>query len=203
VQDDDGQTRDESLFLRFRNGDDDALRELFERYRGRLDALVRRRLPRPVQRRISVADVLQEARVAALRNRFDFEDRGAGSFRRWLFGIAENKTKEAIRNQAAARRATGREISRAYRPETAQLRSTQPSPSEVASAGETAARIKAALASLPDDYRTVLQLTRGEGLTLREAAARMGRSREAAKKLYGRAFVRFKATFTALGSAGG
>ena len=47
------------------------------------------------------------------------------------------------------------------------------------------------MAALPADYREILRLCREEGLTLREAAERMGRSREAAKKLYGRALVRF------------
>ena len=39
----------------------------------------------------------------------------------------------------------------------------------------------------------MLRLTQFDGLTLREAAERMGRSREAVKKLYGRAMIRFTA----------
>ena len=41
-----------------------------------------------------------------------------------------------------------------------------------------------------------------DGLTLRETGERMGRSREAMKKLYGRAICRLKATFEEMGRAG-
>jgi DNA-directed RNA polymerase specialized sigma24 family protein len=44
---------------------------------------------------------------------------------------------------------------------------------------------------LPEDYREILLLTRAQGLTIREAAERMGRSLEAAKKLSARALARF------------
>jgi DNA-directed RNA polymerase specialized sigma24 family protein len=47
------------------------------------------------------------------------------------------------------------------------------------------------LKGLPEDYRRILELVQFEGLTLRDAAGRMGRSYEAAKKLYGRALSRF------------
>ena len=44
--------------------------------------------------------------------------------------------------------------------------------------------------ALPDDYRNVLRMALEDGLTLKEAARRMGRSHEAVKKLYGRALAR-------------
>ena len=58
------------------------------------------------------------------------------------------------------------------------------------------------MASLPPDYREVLRLAREEDLSLREVAERMGRSREAIKKLYGRALLRFKEAFDRLGGSG-
>ena len=47
--------------------------------------------------------------------------------------------------------------------------------------------------ALPDDHRTIVRLALIDGLSLGEAAERMGRSREAAKKLYGRAMVGLRA----------
>jgi len=58
-------------------------------------------------------------------------------------------------------------------------------------ASELAERAKTAMADLPDDYRAVLRLAVDEQLPLRVVAQRMGRSREAVKKLYGRALARF------------
>jgi RNA polymerase sigma factor (sigma-70 family) len=59
-----------------------------------------------------------------------------------------------------------------------------------------------ALGALPPDYREILRLVREEGLTLREAAQRMNRSREAAKKLYGRALFRLTEVFEKLQGEG-
>ena len=62
------------------------------------------------------------------------------------------------------------------------------------------ARIGACLhEALPPDYRTILRLVKEEGLTMRAAGERMGRSREAAKKLYGRALLRLTEVFRARG----
>jgi DNA-directed RNA polymerase specialized sigma24 family protein len=47
-----------------------------------------------------------------------------------------------------------------------------------------------ALDALSEDHRTILRLVQFDGLTLGAAAERMGRSREAAKKLYGRALTK-------------
>ena len=55
-----------------------------------------------------------------------------------------------------------------------------------------------ALRQLPPDYQEILRLVREEDLTLRDCGARMGRSREAAKKLYGRALSSFTEMFERL-----
>ena len=48
-------------------------------------------------------------------------------------------------------------------------------------------RLQEAVDSLTGDYREVIHLSRIEGLPMREVAHRMGRSPEAAQKLFGRA----------------
>ena len=184
---------DEALFLKFQQGDEAALDLLFRRYAPRFRALVERRLPGRLRRRLSVADVVQEAQLATVQNRDHFENRGPDSFRRWVFGILDNKVREAVRrHEGTDKRAFDREISQDHRPATAQFLANRTSPSQAAIASESSDRIAEALSSLPEDYRQVLRLTRQEGLSLAEAAERMGRSREATKKLYGRALVRLK-----------
>ena len=188
--------RDEQLFERFRSGDDDALAELLTRHRAAVKAAVNAKIPNRMRRRISVMDVIQDAEIAVFETSDAFENRGDGSFRRWLFGISQNKLREALRwHGGTAKRAAARELTVNQRPATNAHAGPGPSPSEVAIGHEFAEQVRLAMAELPDDYRLVLQLTRETGLTIREAAEHLDRSREATKKLYGRAFLRFTQTF--------
>jgi RNA polymerase sigma-70 factor (ECF subfamily) len=187
---------DESLFGRVQRGDDDAFGIIATRMTAPLRETIQRRIPAKLRRRVSLADVLQEVHLVALRRRGDFEDRGPGSVRRWLTGIADRVAREALRRHGGAgKRNAFRELTRGQREDTAQFRGRIPTPSQHAMAAELGDRVREALDELPADYREILHLTRQEGLTLREAAEHMGRSREAVKKLYGRAFCRFKQVF--------
>jgi RNA polymerase sigma-70 factor (ECF subfamily) len=67
-----------------------------------------------------------------------------------------------------------------------------PTPSDVAVQHEQAAAVERALARLPDEYRTVLQLRYAEGLPFEEVAQRLGRSVNAVRKLWARALERFQ-----------
>ena len=57
-------------------------------------------------------------------------------------------------------------------------------------------RLQSALATLSDDHREVIRLTRLEGFTLKEAGERMGRSPEAVRKLFWRALQELRATLS-------
>jgi RNA polymerase sigma-70 factor (subfamily 1) len=189
----------EALIRRFQDGDPEAFHTLFEEYVALLQARIARKLPTRLQRRVSVSDVLQEARIAAFERRQDFTDRGDGAFRKWLLGIAEMKARQAIRvHQGTARRAAGREVSRGDRMATEQYAGQQPTPSQFAVAAELGDLVKAAMEDLSPDYREVLRLVRVEHLTFQEAAERMGRSYEAVHKLHGRALLQFTEIFNQL-----
>jgi len=189
----DGET---GLLARFREGDEEAFRQLLERHVTAAQVHVGRWLPARLHRRVSVADVLQEARLVAFERRADFEDRGENAFRNWFLGIARRKVMELVkRHDGAARRSAQREVTRGHRPDTAQFRGHVPSPSQAAIASEARELAARVFRSLPDDYREVIRLVREEGLNLKEAAARMARSHEATKKLYGRALAQFGKEF--------
>lgn len=191
------------LIARFRTGDRDAFRELLERHERILRSRLAGRLPAHLRRRLSVADVVQETCLVAFDRRADFEDRGDGAFRNWIVGIAENRLRDEIkRHDGTAKRSSRREVTRAERPETAYLRHAAGTPSAAAASAEQVERVQAAMERLTGDHRTVLQLALTEGLTLRECAERMGRSREALKKLYGRAVCALRAEVGASRSDG-
>ena len=189
---------DETLIRRFRQGDGEAFRVLFDRHAEFLQKRIQGLLAPLMQRKVSIADLLQETRIVAFERREDFEG-DTVAFRRWLVAIAERKARSAVqRYVGTARNAAGREVSRDRRLDTADFTGRGPSPSQMAIASELHDFAKDALETLPDDYREVLRLAQQEGLTLADVAKRMGRSREAAKKLHQRAMFQFTETFRRL-----
>ncbi len=184
---------DEALLLaRARAGEPEAMQALFERHRGALEARIRRFLPRAVQRKVSVSDVVQEARILAFSRTGEFVPERAGAYRAWLLRIAELKAREALRAHAGtSKRAVGREVTRGDASAAPEGVAAGPSPSQAAMTAETRDAVRSVLATLAPDYREVLRLARLEGLAIREVAERMGRSPEAIKKLYGRALAAF------------
>lgn len=182
---------DKELFASARNGDEEAYRELYRRYAGVVRAQILRQMPLKLRRRVTVSDVLQETFATAFRKIGEFEGPHEDSFRRWLARIAELKVQRHARDHlGTAKRATGRELSRDHRPATGTVAAREPSPSAHAIAGETGEALRRALAELSEDYRTILRLVHDEGLSVADAGARMDRSAEAARKLYGRAVSR-------------
>ncbi len=105
---------------------------------------------------------------------------------------------EVQRYAGTKKRAVQREVSRGHRPDTANIVGRGPSPSRAAIGAELKELARQAMELLPPDYRTVLHLALEERLRLREVAERMNRSRDAVKKLYGRALGRFKEMFDRL-----
>ena len=185
-----------ALLARAREGDEAAFADLFGRYEEGLSRQVRGMLSPAILRKISVADLIQETRITALRRIGEFEDRGAGSFRKWLRRIADNKARGTVQRFAGtAKRSPQRELTRGQRLATVGHRAPGPSPSEAAMGAEAEHVVHEALAALPDHYREILRMATKERWTLREIAERMGRSRESVKKLYGRAMARFTEEF--------
>jgi RNA polymerase sigma factor (sigma-70 family) len=145
---------------------------------------------------------MQDARLAALQALPSFENRGEEGLILWMAKIAELKAKETVRNHARAKRAFRREVTRGHRVDTANFLGRELSPSNVAMSAERNETVRDAMEMLPDDYREVLSLVFEQHLTLGEAGQRMGRSREAMKKLHGRALCRFKEVFQQLQEGG-
>lgn len=184
---------DEDLVRRIRGGDDLALKALSDRYAARLTRRVQQRLMPGMRRKVAASDILQEAYLSALPRLGDFEDRGEGSFGRWFGRIVEVKIADAVRRHVqAAKRGVRREVTRSARCPTNRFAGQAPSPSQVLVGAELKEAIRAALEELPEDSRLVIDLLQEERLSLEEAADRMGRTKEAVKKLYGRALSRLE-----------
>jgi RNA polymerase sigma-70 factor (ECF subfamily) len=179
---------DEDLVRRARAGEEEAERLLFERHAPRLRAIVRRRLRGILRRKVGESDVLQEAYLVAHQRMADFDDRGDGSFHRWLSQILENKIRDELRRHlGAGKRDVRQEVSQAADSPPPSALARDPSPSIVAMREEERARVEAAMASLSDEHRLLLGMAHEQGLAIAEIARRLGKNADAVYKAYGRA----------------
>jgi RNA polymerase sigma-70 factor (ECF subfamily) len=185
------QPRDEELAARTCAGDEQAMAMLFDRYQAVLEAKANRRIVGRVRRRLGASDVAQDAWIAVVAGLSKFEDRGAGSFRRWLGTVLAHRADDAIkRHVKATRRSSRREVSVASSGCAEDPRRSRPTPSLAVARQEERARLHALLQEVSGDDRTVLHLVHEQGMTFAAAGQVMGRSAEATRKLFGRAVLR-------------
>ncbi len=187
---------DDQLLRRARAGDKQAIGELLLRHGpaigGRLDINAK------WQSVLEANDVLQVTYFEAFEQIAEF-DGGASAFPAWLRRIAENNLRDAI--QA---------LKRAKRPPPDKRVGSQPgaqddlaglcelvtssaaSPSRHAARNEARRILEAEIETLPDDYRTVLQLVYWEEKSVADVALLIGRNRGAVHLLRIRARDRLR-----------
>lgn len=161
-----------------------------------LRTYVRRRLGPRMRTKEESLDLVQSVCREALGDLSRFEDRGAGSFRRWLLARAENKIRDRGRFWRRDRRDPDREVSLAARPrdtaaaELGDQLADPSTPAQAAAAREELARFERAFSDLPEHYRHVIVLQKLEGLPHAEVARRLERSPAATRTLLCRALAR-------------
>lgn len=136
------------------------------------------------------ADLAQSVCGEVLQDLGEFQDRGKGTFRRWLFARAEHKILKRCRFHRQEKRDARRREELPRASAEFRLGAADPSPSRHAIATEEWQRFRAALAALPEDYREVILLSRVAGLTPEQVAEKMGRTRAAVWTLLSRALAR-------------
>lgn len=113
-----------------------------------------------------------------------FEDRGEGSFEKWLLTRAENKIRKRAAYWKRAQRDVGRE-----EPGDLERLASFATPSRHMTTKERLEEVEWAFAALPEDYQQVTLLSRVDGLPQEEVAERMGRSVPATWSLLYRALA--------------
>ncbi len=169
----------QGLIERVVGGDSDAFDILCRNHRAVVLGTITRMIGSGARTRIDPEDVLQDVLTTAWSQLRDFHWQGAGSFRRWLEGIARHRVLHLSRREQ--RRA---ELLELHRPVE-----TEPSPSRGARRAERFERLKDAVDGLRPEFRDVLRLARLEGRSMREIAESMGRSESAVKNLLLRAML--------------
>jgi len=192
----------ESLIIAARGRDRRAIEELLLQHLSPLEAFVRLRMGPALRAHLTAPDLVQSVCREVLEDLGEFEYRGEAAFRHWLYTRAQNKLLEKHRWLTAGKRDHGRE--EPVPDVTTVLPSYQTllTPSRVAAARETVARIEAAFDELPEDYREALTLHRICGMSHAEIAERMQRSEGAVRNLVYRATSRLALRVDELESGG-
>lgn len=166
---------EDALLLRARQGDDDALGELIERYRTLLQRMTSQKLV-AVQARIHESDVIQMTFWSAFRGFPRFEG-DCGGFAAWIQQLHEQNLRDAVRRQLAAKRAVGREVALSQPlPDRA---ARQTSPSQNLYRVELRTQLADCIDHLPLAQREAIKLRFFDGLSVAEIVERMGRSETA------------------------
>lgn len=180
-----------------RGGCEAAMNRLFKGCRAYLLAVANNVLPNDVRAKLGGSDIVQETLLQVQRNFDRFEGTSEGELLAWLRGVVLNNVQRATRQyRDTQKRELRREISidaafsGAEREELADK--AMRSPGSEALAAEEAAQLKCALARLPDEYQRVIELRNWECLPFAEICNRLGRTSEAARKLWSRAVTQLK-----------
>jgi RNA polymerase sigma-70 factor (ECF subfamily) len=177
----------EMLVKKAREGDRAAFEEALAAHESRLRGFVRTRLGSQLQGEIEVDDVLQETFAGAFASIGCFQWRGPASFLRWLNGIAEHVILSAVRKR---RNRAGTVL---FLDQDLPIK--DPAPSKAARREERMERLQRALDGLSPEYREAIYLVRIEGLQVKEAASRMGRTAKSVMHLVSRGLEKLRGSF--------
>lgn len=183
------------LVTRSKDGDSDALNDLFARYHAIMVEVARQRIGGRLRLKEDPQDLAQTTFREAARDFRRFEHRGPGSMLRWLVQILQNKIRDKAEYYSASKRDASLEtaldapIDRSTDFESGpEPQSPDLSVTRVVQRDERFQMLREALAELTPEHRQAITLVFFEGLSLRDAGARMGgRSEDALRMLLRRA----------------
>lgn len=147
---------EEEIVVGCKKLDNKARREIYERYKGMMYALVLRYLPD----RYQASDILHDGFITVFTKIATFEWRGAGSLRAWMSRVFINQVIGYLRLHDILREAadiadSGNDIAEV---DEAEVR------------GISSAQLQQVIESLPNGYRTVFNLYVMDGLSHKEIA---------------------------------
>jgi RNA polymerase sigma-70 factor (ECF subfamily) len=183
-----------TLIQAARAGSRDALGSALETYRNYLLLIAERELGDDLRAKGGASDLVQEAFLEAHKDFAQFQGQTEADLRGWLRTLLLNRlSKFARRYRQTQKRGIGSEVPLdAGQHAGAGLAAAQPTPSVMLMVGERAKAVQLALERLPKDHRDVILMRYQEQLTFEEVGRRMGRSADAARKLWWRALVRLQ-----------
>jgi RNA polymerase sigma-70 factor (ECF subfamily) len=197
----DESSEDGDLLARAAAGDQEALRQLFSRYRDRLKRMVHLRLSRRLSGRVDDSDVVQEALLEISQKLPEYVQSPQLPLFLWMRHMTGLKLTEVHRRHLGTQlRDADREVSlhRGGLPEAdsaslaAQLLGKLTTPSQAAIKAEQRIYVQEALNSMDPIDREVLALKHFEQLSTSEIAQVLGLSKAGAGSRYLRAIKRLR-----------
>jgi RNA polymerase sigma-70 factor (ECF subfamily) len=181
----DGDMSTTQLVIRSKEGDNEALGQLLDQYRGYLLMLAHRYLSDRLRRRIDPADIVQLTYLEAKRDLPAFRGTTPAEFSAWLRGMLKNNVATAVtRHITTQKRSLKREVNTAPAGDNdsgdgawiQQLPGSTTSPSGVVIRQEAVVALFGALHQLPETQAEAIRLRYMEGLPLADIVERMGKS---------------------------
>lgn len=181
------------LVARVRGGDSAAFGELYQRYHDELLFAVRVHLGPELRAKLESEDILQSVVVDAFRALPRVRAETSEGLRHYLHTMVVNKIRGRAQHFDADRRAGDVPLTPSRAAEVPDPAQTRVDPDVGEPRYNDSARyerLERALAALPEDMRRVILLRKIDGLASKEVALMLGKSDEAARKLYSRAMAR-------------
>lgn len=179
-----------------RRADSEALERLLSLYRNYLRLLAGNWLSLELRGKADPSDLVQETLMEAHQDFAAFEGDNEEAFVAWLRQILARNVADLVRRFRSAARDIEREDPPGEPPLAVRLarfgNSLQATPSQSAQRRELGVVLADALAELAPDQRQVILLRNLQERPWREIAAELGRSEEAARKLWTRALINLK-----------
>jgi RNA polymerase sigma-70 factor (ECF subfamily) len=169
-----------------------------EKFRSYLRLLAGLQMDTRLQGKLGPSDLVQQTLLEAHASRQAIAGRNDAEVACWLRRILANNLADAVRSYTAAARdvALERSLEAALAESSAQLDawlvSDRPGPEDGVARQEQLLRLADALAQVPEDQRTALDLKHLRGLSVEEVARQMGRSGAAVAGLLRRGLQRLR-----------
>lgn len=149
-------------------------------------------LPADLRAKGGASDLVQQTLAAAIRSEHQFRGGTISELRGWLRAILRSEVAAFRRRYSAtAARDVGREL-----PMDSVTAQDHRTPVAAVLQTEQAQQVSAAVGQLPDDLRQAVVLRLEDDLSFAEIGERLGRSEEAARKLFTRALDRLRGRLT-------
>jgi RNA polymerase sigma-70 factor (ECF subfamily) len=146
-------------------------------------------LPPELRAKAGASDLVQQTFLEAHQAFPGFRGTTEEELRAWLRRILRHNLANFIRD---FRNTDKRRVAREDPAATVGLPAADLSPGSQAVAREEAEALERALARLPEEYRQAILLRQQEGLSFAALATRLGRTEEAARKLWSRGVERLR-----------
>ena len=174
------------------------LSECLIRHFDRILFIVAARMSAGLSQRVSAEDLAHEVIVEALEHHHKFEYRGDARFVGWISTLAQRVVSDSVRRHDRVPPTLSirndNEAGWGVRP--SHIPGQTSTPSSIVARAERCRQVREVLATLRKQDRVVIRMVQLEGRPLREVAAHMGCSTEAAGKRLARALARLAAEVT-------